>query len=248
MLLYASYNRGSKSGGFTFSTGTPFPGQLIDTLNNIPYRPETLNAYEVGLKAKIGGNTQFNLAAFYYDYKNYQAFVQVFAAQVVRNLPAKIKGIEADITSHPIPGLTLQLSGAVQDSEVKNVLLPDGATLVTHDLPQAPGFAGNALIRYEFETGAGRASLQADGLYTGKFCFTVMCAPVEREKAYHVENARIGFSPAGTNLDLAVFVNNIFERQYRVYAFDGSTFWGDVLGVYAKPRTWGVSAVYHFGQ
>ena len=247
-LIYASYNRGSKSGGFTFSTGTPFPTQLIDTINNIPYRPETLNAYEVGLKAKLPGNTQFNLAAFYYDYKNYQAFVQVFAAQVVRNLPAKIKGIEADLTSHPIPGLTLQVSGAVQDSEVKGVLLPDGATVKNSDLPQAPGFAGNALVRYEFDTGIGRASLQADALYTGKFCFTVMCAPVEREKAYHVENVRVGISPKGTNLDLSFFVNNLFQREYRVYAFDGSAYWGDVLGVYAKPRTWGVNAVWHFGK
>lgn len=247
-LIYASYNRGSKSGGFTFSTGTPFPGQLVDVLNNIPYRPETLNAYEVGLKAKLPGNTQFNLAAFYYDYKNYQAFVQVFAAQVVRNLPAKIKGIEADITSRPIPGLTLQLSGAVQDSEVKGVLLPDATTLKTSSLPQAPGFAGNALVRYEFDTGIGRASLQADALYTGKFCFTVLCAPVERENAYHVENVRVGFSPSGTNLDLAVFVNNVFERKYRVYSFDASTFWGYTTGVYGRPRTWGVNAVWHFGK
>ncbi len=247
-LIYASYNRGSKSGGFTFSTGTPFPTQLIDVLNNIPYRPETLNAYEVGLKAKLPGNTQFNLAAFYYDYQNYQAFVQVFAAQVVRNLPAKVMGIEADITSRPIPGLTLQLSGAVQDSEVKNVLLPDGVTLKNSDLPQAPSFAGNALVRYEFDTGIGRASLQADALYTSKFCFTVMCAPVERERAYHVENVRVGLTPAGSNLDLAVFVNNVFERQYRVYAFDASTFWGYTTGVYGRPRTWGVNAVWHFGK
>ena len=247
-LIYASYNRGSKSGGFTFSTGTPFPTQLIDVLNNIPYKPETLNAYEVGLKAKLPGNTQFNLAAFYYDYKNYQAFVQVFAAQVVRNLPAKIKGIEADITSHPIPGLTLQLSGAVQDSEVRDVLLPDGVTVKTSNLPQAPGFSGNALVRYEFDTGIGRASLQADSLYTGKFCYSVMCAPVEREGAYHVENVRIGLSPKNSNLDLAVFVNNVFERAYRSYVFDGSTYWGDALTVYGKPRTWGVSAVWHLGK
>ena len=247
-LIYASYNRGSKSGGFTFSTGTPFPGQLIDTLNNLTYRPETLNDYELGLKAKIGRHTQFNLAAFYYDYQNYQAFVQVYATQVVRNLPAKIKGIEADLTSHPIPGLTLQMSGALQDSHVNDVLLPDGVTVVTHNLPQTPTFSGNALVRYEFDLAGGRASVQADALYTGKFCFTVMCAPVEQERAYHVENARIGFTPAGGKLDLAFFVNNLFNRAYRVYAFDGSTYWGDVLGVYAKPRTWGINATYHFGK
>ena len=246
-LLYASYNRGSKSGGFTFSTGTPYPTQITDTLNNIPYRPETLNDYEVGLKTKIGSVTQLNMAAFYYDYKNYQAYVQVFATQVVRNLPATIKGIEADLTTRPVRGLVVQLSGALQDSKVHNVLLPDGATIQTHNLPQAPKFSGSALARYEFDLGGGRASLQADALYQGKSCFTVLCAPVEREAAYHVENARIGFTPAGGKIDLAVFVNNVFERAYRSYAFDGSLFWGDSLGVYAKPRTWGVSAKVRFG-
>lgn len=247
-LVYVSYNRGSKSGGFTFSTGTPFPNQLFDTINNIPYRPETLNDYEIGLKTKIGARTQLNIAAFYYDYQNYQAFVQVFAAQVVRNLPATIKGIEADITTHPIHGLTLQASGALQDSAVKNVLLPDGVTVVTHNLPQAPGFAGNALARYEFALAGGTASVQGDLLYSGKSCFTVMCAPVEQEPAYHVENARIGFTPKGGNIDLAFYVNNVFNRAYRVYAFDGSTYWGDALGVYAKPRAWGITATYRFGK
>ena len=247
-LVYASYNRGSKSGGFTFSTGTPFPSQIVDTLNNIPYRPETLNAYEIGLKTKLGARTTFNLAAFYYDYQNYQAYVQVFATQVVRNLPAKIKGLEADFTTRPVDGLTIQLSGALQDGAVKNVLLPDGATVVTHNLPQAPSFSGNALVRYEFDLAGGRASLQADALYQGKSCFTVLCAPVEREPAYHVENVRVGFSPAGSKVDLAVFVNNLFERAYRSYAFDGSLFWGDSLGVYAKPRTWGITATVRFGS
>ena len=248
-LIYASYNRGSKSGGFTFSTGTPFPGQaLIDTLNNIPYRPETLNDYELGLKTKIGRDVQLNLAAFYYDYKNYQAYVQVGYTQLVRNLPATIKGIEAELTAHPIEGFTLQGSAAVQDSKVKNVLLPDGATLVNHDLPQAPGFSGNALVRYEFGVGGARVSLQGDALYTGKFCFSVLCAPDERQGAYHVENARIGVIPAGGKLELAFFVNNLFNRVYRSYVFDGSLYWGDALSVYGKPRTWGLTARMNFGS
>ncbi len=247
-LVYLSYNRGSKSGGFTFSTGTPFPSAIVDTLNNIPYKPETLNDYEIGLKTKIGASTTFNVAAYYYDYQNYQAFVQVGFTQAVRNLPAKNKGIEADLTTHPIHGLTLQLSGAVQDSEVKNILLPDGATLVNHSLPQAPSFSGNALIRYEFPLAGGMATVQGDALYSGSFCFTVLCAPVEREASYHVENARIGFSPKGGKVDVAFFVNNLFNRAYRVYAFDGSLFWGDSLGVYAKPRTWGLTATVRFGK
>lgn len=248
VLLYASYNRGSKSGGFTFSTGTPFPSALVDTLNNLGYRPETLNAYEVGLKSTLGPGTTFNVAAFHYDYRNYQAFVQVGFTQVVRNLPAKVTGIEADLTARPAPGLTLQLSGAYQDSEVKNVLLPDGVTLVNNDLPQAPEFSGSALARYEFDLAGGTASIQADALFQTKICFTVMCAPVEREGGYAVANARVGFTTADEKLSVAVFVSNLFNRKYRVYAFDGSLYWGDTLGVYAKPRTWGVNLRYNFGN
>lgn len=247
-LLYLSYNRGSKSGGFTFSTGTPFPTQLVDTLNNLTYRPETLNSYELGLKSTLAPGTTFNVAAFYYDYQNYQAFVQVGFTQVVRNLPAKVYGIEADFTARPAPGLTFQLSAAYQSSEVRNVLLPDGVTVENHDLPQAPAFSGSALVRYEFDFAGGKASVQADTLFQTSMCFTVMCAPVEREDGYAVANARIGFTTADDKVSVAVFVNNLFNRQYRVYAFDGSLYWGDTLGVYAKPRTWGVNLRYNFGN
>jgi iron complex outermembrane recepter protein len=248
VLIYLSYNRGSKSGGFTFSTGTPFPTQLIDTLNNLAYQPETLNAYEIGLKSTLAPGTTFNLSAFHYDYRDYQAFVQVGFTQVVRNLPAKVTGIEADLSARPAPGLTFQLSAAYQDSEVRDVLLPDGVTVETHNLPQAPKFSGSALARYEFALAGGTASIQADTLFQSSMCFTVMCAPVEREGGYAVANARVGFTTADEKLSVAVFVNNLFERAYRVYAFDGSLYWGDTLGVYAKPRTWGVTVRYNFGN
>jgi iron complex outermembrane receptor protein len=46
---------------------------------------------------------------------------------------------------------------------------------------------------------------------------------------------------------VAAFVNNLFEEEYRVYAFDSSLFSGVVAGVYAKPRWYGLSATYRFG-
>ena len=248
-LIYASYNRGSKSGGFTFSTGTPFLGQyVIDTINNIPYNPEKLDSFEVGLKTKLGPKTTFNLTAFYYDYQDYQAFVQDGFSQLIRNLSASNKGIEAEFNTRPVAGLNISLNAAFQESKVKDVLLPDGVTIEDHDLPQAPSFSGSAMVRYEFPLAGGTASLQADALYSSSFCFTVLCAPVEEEGSYHVENLRIGFEPAGGKLSIAVFVNNLFNQKYRVYAFDGSLFWGDSLGVYGKPRTWGVVVRYNFGN
>jgi iron complex outermembrane receptor protein len=75
----------------------------------------------------------------------------------------------------------------------------------------------------------------------------VLCAPVERERAYAITNARIGYETGDREWEFAAFVDNVFERQYRVYAFDSSLFSGVVAGVYGKPRTWGVTATYRFG-
>jgi iron complex outermembrane receptor protein len=243
-LLFASYNRGSKSGGFTFSSGTPFDPNEVSFLNSIPYKPEVLQSYEAGIKATISGRTAINASAFYYDYKDYQAFAQVGLVQAILNLDATASGLEVELDSRPLTGLTLRLGTSLISSRVKHILLPDFVTYVDHDLPQSPRFSGNALARYEFGFGAGTASVQADVLYSGRFCFTVLCAPVEREPPYAVGNAHFGYATMNGRWEFSAFVNNLANRAYRQYAFDDTQFAGNGLGIYAKPRTWGMSASY----
>ena len=247
LLWFLSYNRGSKSGGFTFSTGTPFDPNQVAFLEGISFDPEVLNAFEVGVKSNLSDSTTLNVSAFYYDYSDYQAFAQIGPVQSVINLDAEVRGLEAELNARPIDGLTLQLGASFLDTKVKDILLPDLATVVDHDLPQAPSFSGNALVRYEFPLVGGTASVQADFQYSDKFCFTVLCAPVEKEDAYSVANARIGYAAPDGRWEVAAFVNNIFEEEYRVYAFDSSLFAGVVAGVYGKPRTYGVTATWRFG-
>ena len=248
LLWYLSYNRGSKSGGFTFSTGTPYGGTEVDFVNGIPFDPETLNAYELGMKANFGnGTTTLNMAAFYYDYRDYQAFSQISQVQTVTNQDAEAQGLEIELNSRPTDGLTLQLGATFMDSTVKDIRLPDQATIVDHDLPQAPPFSANALARYEFPVGSGSFSIQGDVQYSDDFCFTTLCAPVEEEKAYTVANARIGYGSGDGRWEIAAFVNNLTEEEYRVYAFDSSLFSGVVAGVYGRPRWYGITASFRFG-
>lgn len=248
IMPFASWNRGSKSGGFTFSTGTPFAGAQVAFLNGIPYRPEVLNSYELGVKSEVLPTTTFNANVYYYDYKDYQAFAQLNQDATVVNLNANAIGLEAEINSHPVTGLTLQLGASSESSRVKHILLPDLVTYVDHNLPQAPHFAGNGLVRYEFPVGWGTASVQSDIDYTGHFCYTALCAPVEQEHAYAVAGARVGFAATDRHWEVAAFVNNLADRYYRSYAYDSSPFGGVVAGVYAKPRTWGLTGTYRFGR
>jgi iron complex outermembrane receptor protein len=247
VLYYLSYNRGGKSGGFTFSTGTPFaPGQVA-FLNGMPYKPEVLTAYEAGAKVTLNDTTAINASFYHYSYNNYQAFAQVGTTQTLVNLHAVANGLEIELNSRPIQGLTLQLSPTFEQSRVYHILLPDFVSIVNHDLPQAPHFSLNASANYDFPLGTGTGSVGTDVSYQGHTCFTILCAPVENEGAYAVAGGRIGYKPAGGHWEFNSFVHNMFERAYRQYAFDASQFSGVALGVYAPPRTWGVTATYRFG-
>jgi hypothetical protein len=53
-----------------------------------------------------------------------------------------------------------QVGASFHKRKVSNILLPDIASIVEHDLPQSPGVAGNALIRCEFGLPKGVCSVQ----------------------------------------------------------------------------------------
>ncbi|WP_374145032.1 TonB-dependent receptor [Sphingomonas sp. 28-63-12] len=68
-LVYASYARGAKTGGF--NTG------LNVFANQRAYQPETTNNYEVGLKSRLfDRQLLFNVAGYYTDWNNQQAVCQ----------------------------------------------------------------------------------------------------------------------------------------------------------------------------
>ena len=62
-MVYGSYNRGLRSGGF----------ELVTATNEPPYKPEKLDAFEVGVKSELfDRRLRFNAAAFYYKFKDIQ--------------------------------------------------------------------------------------------------------------------------------------------------------------------------------
>src|SRR3546814_3352390 len=61
-MVYASYNRGFKSGGYN-----------IASPNVAPFRPETLDDWEAGLKSELfDRRLTFNVNGFLYKYRNMQ--------------------------------------------------------------------------------------------------------------------------------------------------------------------------------
>ena len=91
-LGYASYASGFKSGGFTGRYVVPATGLL-------PFEPEFLDTYEVGIKSDwLDNHLRLNGAMFYSDYQDIQVLVFDGPAPQTRNAAkGRIKGVELDV-------------------------------------------------------------------------------------------------------------------------------------------------------
>ncbi|MBB3954372.1 TonB-dependent receptor [Novosphingobium sediminicola] len=110
-MAYASYNRGFKSGSYQPDS---FPPQVL--------QPETVDAFEVGLKTDLmDRRVRLNLSAFYYDYTNIQANQIIQGQLYVYNAPGSINyGLDADLAIKVTPELTLTASAAWLHARYKN--------------------------------------------------------------------------------------------------------------------------------
>lgn len=112
-LVYASYSKGYKGGGFNGAAGgtgivAPF------------YKPEFVNAYEVGTKNTLaGGRVVINLTGFYYDYKDYQIAKLVGVNTATENVDARVKGLEFESIFEPVTGFRLNAGLSLLDATIK---------------------------------------------------------------------------------------------------------------------------------
>ena len=233
-LIYASVNRGIKGGGF----GTPAFNPV--DLSTIPFKEEVLTDYEGGMKLTLGRGTHLNLSAFYYDYHNYQAFELIGIALAVRNKDATIKGLELEFNTRPVDGLYLSAFATYLDSKVKDVSLPSGRVTDAR-MPQAPKLSIGGLIRYEMPVGDGTLALQTDWKYDSSQYFSTFNAPVDRQAARIVGNARVSYAFADRKWELAGFVSNLTDKEYKLYNLDLSGPFGFTQQTYARPRWFGAS-------
>ena len=242
LLLYASWNRGTKAGGFN-APAFPLGGDLAEI---IPYEPEELDAFEVGFKWSFAdGRARLNAAGYYYDYSDYQAFDVVGLDALTTNREAEMFGFEAELLASPIDGLDILFGVAYNDAELK---LEERKTPPV----QSPKWNVSGLVRYEWPMFNGNVAIQGDANYRSKHFFSLDGdEPVTRD-GYTVANARLGWTSGDEKWDVAIAVNNLFDKHYTVQQFDlsGDLFAGGIFSMieeyYGRPRWVRGSINYRF--
>ena len=244
LLLFGSWNRGTKASGFN----APFLAVGGNPADVLPYKPEELDAFELGFKWTFAdGLARLNGSAYYYDYNDYQAFDLVVLDALTTNRSAEMAGFELELQASPTDGLDILLGFAYNDAEIQ---MTGRKTRPV----QSPEVNVSGMIRYQWSMDMGMMAIQADADYRSKQLFALGGTNTVNQGGYAVANARMSFTTSDEKWEAALYVNNLFDKDYRVQQFDLS---GNLLiepdGVmglveeyYGRPRWIGGSISYNF--
>lgn len=239
VLLFASYNRGIKGGNWSIA-----PNGGVDP-SDFRHKGETLNSYEIGAKTELaGGRVRLNATAFYYDYKDYQAFSLNNLIPQVSNSDARASGGEIEFQWVPDDHWYFSAGASFIDSKVYDVPTVFGG-FVAAEFPNAPPWNLTYLGRYSFDLIGGRISLQLDGVSNDRQYLEGTNSAVSRENAYTVLNGRVAYTSGKGDWEVAAWVKNFTNEQYRLYNLDLGL-GGFIESVYAPPRWFGVTASYRW--
>lgn len=246
VLVYASYNRGYKSGGFN---DVYLPVQA--------YKSEILDAYEIGAKTNLLDHRLLvNIAGFYYDYKSLQTVAYPQGSELIYNAPeASIAGVDVDFKIAPIRNF--HVSGGVEALKANYRDFPNalfstptpggGSTLTTvnaigRQLPMSPKWSANVSPLYSLSLGRkGMVSLGATFSYTAGFYYE----PDNRfrQSSYGLLNGSVNWADPADLWSVRLWGKNLANRAYTVaeYAQTNADY-----AQYAPPRTFGVTVSRDF--
>ncbi len=246
VLAYASYSRGFKAGGFNSST-----------LTVPPVEPETLDAYEVGLKTDLFDRmVRFNTSAFYYKYSNIQLqSVQAFTSSIFNAAKGTIKGIDTELTIvPPLESGRLELNGGVSYLHARYNSFPNaqittpnsptagGNTLATgsasgNHMVRSPSITLNASASYSHPVGDTlKIGFDVNYLHTGKFYWE----PDNRVSQSPVDllNGQVWLGQQDDVWRVRFWAKNILKERY--FASVNSSAFSDGASP-AAPRTFGAT-------
>jgi iron complex outermembrane receptor protein len=251
-LLYASWARGFKSGGFTGRIGVAADG-------NAPYNPEKVDTVEMGLKADFfDRRLRTNFSAFYTNYRDMQVALIYFDAatnvqgnRILNAAKSTIKGFELDVQAVPTSGLTLRGSLGYLDTAYKDFLYLDPVSATTSQLKgsalqNAPKWASTLGINYTYKMGNG-SKLIADlsWMYTAKKYYTaILNTPRSTVQPTYLVDGLLTWHAPGDRFTVGLWGKNLLDKRYISTVYDSPGYMG--LVGYAPPRQFGGSVGVKF--
>jgi iron complex outermembrane receptor protein len=240
-MVYLSASKGFKAGGFNVSECEG------------PFDPETIWAYELGVKSQMFDNRlQLNGATFLYKYDDIQVNRFVNNASSITNAAkADIYGAELEFVL--LAGEGFEFDGGVTylnteyagDASFSNPILGGPPISVDgNDLMRSPPWKAYIGGQYEWDTKVGRFTVRADTTYSDSFYFDVFEASLPNQKemeqdAYSIYNAHVAWESTDGKYSSQLFCQNISDEEFS-YSSQAVGTTGSIMSQYSAPRTYGI--------
>jgi len=261
LSVYGKFSEGFKAGGFDAV-------ELTGIADRLTYAPETVNAFEIGLKSLLFDRTvSFNLAMFLSNYKDLQqsvteitptsAFISVTNVGGLRT-----QGVETELNWQPNGRFNAGINLAYLDSYYKDYAnagctaaqaieaLANGIPVCVQDLsgespPFAPRWAGNVHASYNHPIGE---TLEFKGdvslAFSGSYNVNADKDPLTRQKGWQLLDLRMGIGHIDGKWELAFVGKNLTNEKIVGSATDVVASAGSFAKTIERGRTLAVQMRY----
>ena len=261
LMSYLSASNAFRAGGFN---GRPFDASQV-----VSFGPETLTAYELGIKSEaFGQRLRANVAAFISRYTDLQ--LQVFELDATGNPfsatvnqgRARITGVEIEIEVRPMRGLWVTasfglnkyeneaLGTAINCEVVANPVstpAPGANCTLNGPLPGAPlplfpERTGNLAVQYTIPLrGGGSLTTHVEAMGQSRTYFDTVGSPEAAVAGRVLLNGRLTWTNRNGAWQVALAATNLTNRQYFLFKEDLRGVYGMLIGQPGPPRQWAVT-------
>ena len=248
-MVYATYSTGYKPGGVAFVSN-----------NYDPYKPETVQSFEVGEKSEFFDHRlRVNFDLFYENFKDFQTSLltnvpgnapagAVLTAIVIGNAGGlKSEGAETNVTFRATSELTLNVAATYADTYFTDYVYNTTTNYSGTDLTNAPRWMISSGVDYDHEFSP---TIELHGHLDYAYrtdVYTVVGEPAySKIPGYGLLNGRIGVTISPANIQVGIYARNLLNTYFSTgevnYGAPGYLHYS-TLDAY---RTVGVFAKYQF--
>jgi iron complex outermembrane receptor protein len=256
VMLYARYAKGFKSGGFN--------GRANNPGEQAPYKPETADSFEAGVKARFWDNKgRAALTVFYNDYQDFQARVSGTVIDPILNVPTAeltvinagslvTKGVEFELYLTPLEGLQLDTQIGYLDANYEEFndvrFVAFGGDRSFQTPPFSPKWTARFGAQYTFDLGdkAGSLSIGASARFRSRMALavdnTLNNSNVEIaglfQDDYWLYDARVVWEDADGHFSAGIYGKNLSDEVYKTDGQEFSSIGGIRTVYFGAPETW----------
>ena len=261
-LWYASVSKGVKSGGI--NPAVPNPGFTVQSLY---IEPEKATDAELGFKSTLlDRKVQLNANLYWTDVTDYQATRLEFSSvqgnflQVLSNIgKVRSRGVEAEVSAVPLPGLTLSLAASFNDAnytEYHNAPCAAEATaagvtvcdLSGRQVVGAPKWIANPTVNFTHSIGELDAYAQADYAWRSSFYGAPDDSQFAQIDAYGILNLQVGVGGKLSEREwqLSLWSRNLLDKHYVIGGLSGASQFLTYALFPGEPRAYGATLRLNF--